>query len=332
MSREVVAHNVVREAAKFTVEKARAISQQLINDFIQAWKDIFATMSIKGSNDSTELFRNCKENDDSELKKLLHEYRRLYRNVAQYPFANVVNQVITLLENWIAERDPQTFFQTIIDAKATAHSLIDKCKSIEQFNRNQLDKYEEIRNFITQNEDNFAFLPDDVKKELPTLRAILEDQEPWEHFPPYWKLKRAVSNCIDESRAQLVNEIKAKYNEVIDSLEKYAAENNVSRNVFADRNTVLAQKTSSNNLYALKFNLDASDFNNAQLRKINEAIEVAKAKEQKEVEPIRLRKVITLKTETVHPMRSEADVDQYLANLKAEIMKHISDNTDLIVS
>ncbi len=341
VSREVVAHNVVREAAKFTVEKARAISQQLINDFIQAWKDIFATMSIKGSNDSTELFRNCKENDDSELKKLLHEYRRLYRNVAQYPFANVVNQVITLLENWIAERDPQTFFQTIIDAKATAHSLIDKCKSIEQFNRNQLDKYEEIRNFITQNEDNFAFLPDDVKKELPTLRAILEDQEPWEHFPPYWKLKRAVSNCIDESRAQLVNEIKAKYNEVIDSLEKYAAEHNVSRNVFADRNTVLAQKTSSNNLYALKFNLDASDFNNAQLRKINEAIEEAKAKEiidkdpkgdNPKVEPIRLRKVISLKTETVHPMRSEADVDQYLANLKAEIMKHISDNTDLIVS
>ena len=29
---------------------------------------------------------------------------------------------------------------------------------------------------------------------------------------------------------------------------------------------------------------------------------------------------------------AKAHVDQYLANLKAEIMKHISDNTDLIVS
>ena len=68
VTREDTARNIVRDAAKFSVERAKAISQELLNSFIDAWKDIFNVVSVKGSNDSTELFRNCKETDDAELK------------------------------------------------------------------------------------------------------------------------------------------------------------------------------------------------------------------------------------------------------------------------
>ncbi|WP_337581022.1 BREX system P-loop protein BrxC, partial [Paraprevotella clara] len=57
VSREDTARNIVRDAAKFTVERAKAISQELLNAFIEAWKHIFNVVSVKGSNDSTELFR-----------------------------------------------------------------------------------------------------------------------------------------------------------------------------------------------------------------------------------------------------------------------------------
>jgi hypothetical protein len=41
VSREDTARNIVRDANKFTVEKAKAISQEVLNDFIEAWKHIF---------------------------------------------------------------------------------------------------------------------------------------------------------------------------------------------------------------------------------------------------------------------------------------------------
>ena len=86
VSREEVARNIVRDANKFTIEKAQAISQEVINNFIEAWKHIFNVVSIKGSNDSSELFRNCKEREDSELNKLLKNYRILSRKINGCPF------------------------------------------------------------------------------------------------------------------------------------------------------------------------------------------------------------------------------------------------------
>ena len=46
----------------------------------------------------------------------------------------------------------------------------------------------------------------------------------------------------------------------------------------------------------------------------------------------RVRKVIHLNTHTTQPMRSEADVDRYLAGLKAELMQYINNDNDVIVS
>ena len=48
--------------------------------------------------------------------------------------------------------------------------------------------------------------------------------------------------------------------------------------------------------------------------------------------PVRVRKVVHLNTHTTQPMRSEADVDLYLAGLKAELMQYINNNNDIIVS
>ena len=48
--------------------------------------------------------------------------------------------------------------------------------------------------------------------------------------------------------------------------------------------------------------------------------------------PVRVRKVVHLNTHTTQPMRSEADVDLYLAGLKAELMRYINNNNDIIVS
>jgi len=50
VSREDVARNIVKESNRFTVETAKAISQDILNEFIEAWKHIFNVVTVKGSN------------------------------------------------------------------------------------------------------------------------------------------------------------------------------------------------------------------------------------------------------------------------------------------
>ena len=349
VSREETARNVVRDANKFTVEKAKAISQEVLNSFIDAWKKIFNVMSVKGSNDSTELFRNCKETDDSMLNRGLKSYRELSRKLSGCPFAHTIDEAITLMEKWLTERDHLKFFQTIIDAQEYASKLFDRCKSINSFHKDQFDNYEKIRKFIDENRDNFEFLSIEQQQSVETLRAINSDEEPWNKMPSYMKLMRNLNGQLGECKTKLVEEIKIRYNKVFDELEQYAQEVNVPRDKFAKRDITISLKTNTGNFYALQANADTRKFYEEEMKKINAAIPVVVSPVMLHdntpigpntpvtpptppTPPARIRKVVHLNTHTTHPMRSEADVDLYLAGLKAELMQYINNDNDIIVS
>ena len=352
VSREDTARNIVRDASKFTVEKAKAISQEILNDFIDAWKHIFNVMSIKGSNDSTELFRNCKETDDSALNKLLKNYRELSRKVNGCPFAHTIDEAIILMEKWLTVRDHQKFFETIIAAKDEASILFDRCKSINTFFGDHFENYQKIRKFIDDNRDNFAFLNPDQQASAATLRAINSDEEPWNKMPAYMKLMKTINGQLQEKKKDLVAVITTKYNTIFDNLEKYASDMQVAREKFAKRDITISLKTNTNNLYALQANLNNSPtFYEEEMQKINAAIQTNPDKpasstkkdedggksvpDEKETHPgprPRIRKVVTLSTQTTEPMHTEADIDLYLQSLKVQLMQYLGEDNDIIVN
>lgn len=341
VSREDTARNIVRDASRFTIEKAKAISQDILNQFIESWKHIFNVMTVTGSNDSTELYRNCKEMDGSALNKLLKNYRELSRKVNGCPFAAVIDKAIALMEHWLTIRDHKEFFMAIIDARESAGQLFDRCKNINTFAGDQFDNYERIKKFVDENRDNFAFLPDEQKGAVESLHMISSDQEPWNNMPAYMKMMRNLNGQLEESKARLVAQIKDNYNEVFDELEEYAQSLKVNREKFAKRDITISLKTSTGNFYALQANATTAAFYEEQMKKINESVsKLSKPHENSEgggktdaIEPTpRTRKVVHLNTRTTQPMRTEADVDFYLQGLKAELMQYIGGDNDIIIS
>lgn len=332
VSREETARNIVRDTGKFTVEKAKAISQNVLNDFVDAWKKIFNVMSVKGSNDSTELFRNCKETDDSVLYKLLKNYRELSRKINGCPFAHTINEAIALMEKWLTERDPLKFFQTIIDARDEATALFDRCKSINTFCNDQFELYQKLRNFLDENRDNFAFLPQDQQQTVESLRAINNDTEPWDKMPAYNKMMRNLNGQLQECKASLVAEIKDNYDKAFNELEQYAEEVGVAREKLSKREVTITLKTNTGNFYALQANANTTVFYEEEMRKINCLADPVTSTQPVQQKSVRVRKVVHLNTHTNIPMRSEADVDLYLSGLKEELMRYINNDNDIIIS
>ena len=334
VSREETARNIVRDASKFTIEKAKAISQEVLNDFIDAWKHIFNVMSVKGSNDSTELFRNCKETDDSALNRLLRNYRDLSRKINGCPFAHTIDEAITLMEKWLMERDHLKFFQTIIAAKDEAGVLFDNCKEINTFFGDQFDSYRQVRKFIDDNKDNFAFLSSEQRKAVTALHAIDNDEEPWSQMPSYKKLMKNLNGQLLEKKKELINVITERYNKVFDELEKYASDMHVEPTMFAKRDTTIYLKTNTNNFYALQANADTSQFYEEQMHRINAAVPVIPIPVTPKINEPKPRKrmIVHLNTHYTTPIHTEADVDKYLLSLKEQLMRHISEDKDIIVN
>lgn len=250
------------------------------------------------------------------------------------------------MEQWLTVRDHLKFFETIIAAKDEASLLFDKCKSINSFFGDQFESYNQIRQFIDENRDNFSFLNSEQKESVVALKAINTDEEPWEKMPSYMKLKKNINGQLQEKKHELVEDIKAKYNKAFDELEKYASDMNVAREKFAKRDVTISLKTSTNNFYALQANADkVAEFYEEQTHKINAAVEAKPAPTTTPTtEPgggaqpttpqqkPRVRKIVHLNTHYSTPIHTEADIDSYLQTLKEQLMKYISDDNDIIVS
>lgn len=349
VSREETARNIVRDAGKFTIEKAKAISQVVLNDFIDAWKYIFNVMSVKGSNDSTELFRNCKETEDSALNQLLKNYRKLLLEISGFPFAHTIEEAITRMEKWGSERDHLKFFETIISAKEEAGRHFDKCKSINSFWNDQKDRYRQILKFVDDNRENFTFLSSDMQTSVDALQAILKDEEPWDKMPSYNKLMKNLNGQLQDKKRELEEVIRSKYVAVYQELEKYADKMGVPYDKFMKKDIAISLKTNTNNFHALKSNADTTDFFEEQINRINAAVipeTLYPKQEEGEIGCVqddggrttttqpqpRIIKVVRLKTHYPDPIRSESDIDDYLQTLKTQLLTYLETNTDIIIS
>ena len=331
VSREDTARNIVRDSAKFTIEKAKAISQEVLNEFIEAWKKIFNKVSVKGSNDSTELYRACKEADDSDLNRLLTNYRKLSHKINACPFQHTIEEAIELMEQWSNIRDHLKFFQTIINDKEHAATLFDTCLKINSFVNDQFDNYSNLLKFLDDNRDNFAFLSDEYKETVTSLKAIQNDEEPWDRLPQYIKMRNSLRAQLNALTDQFKKEIKDKYTVVFDELEKYAADMKVEREKFANRDGTIMLKCNTSNLFALQAAInEVNGFREQQYARINAAVSQKPSPDP--VDKKKVRKLVHLDTHTLKPMRTEADVDEYLLKLKEQLMKYIDGNNDIIVN
>ncbi len=340
-----VANRLVQESNKFTLRQAKAISQEIINQFTAAWKDIFGMTEVFSTTDSTQLFRLSREPENMRsLSKMRDGYRKIESEIGSYPFAEPIHSAIDLFDAWLAERDPQKYFQAVIDKRQEAREVIDKCKEVVQFTHDQLPNYKRLRRYAIDNKYNFSFVPMNCQGKVDEFVKIETDPWPIKGFRSYITLQRELDIILEEVRNDLREKIRIAYNEVFDYLEKVAKEQNVPVTVLANRENTILAKTTPDNILVLKSNLNTDAFYQEQIGRILDY--VAKRKEQEEREKkkddgkkddgkenkkeTKIRQA-ALQTKTAIPLANEEDIDRYLKGLKEQLMKLLVDHDSVMI-
>jgi len=361
VSRDVVANNISREQNRFTIEPAKVISQDIINQFISAWKDIFNVVNVPGSNDSDELYHNCNDKSDSKLNSLQLKFQKISGEFSNYPFVKPIDEALQLMEKWRNIRDHKDFFVTITNDRASASQLFDTCKNINLFYENgnkALDAYKSFIAFLNTNTDNFRLLSNDKKSDLEALKAIIADTEPWKNIRNYNRLKLALENSLKERHEQLVADVTKAYNDAFDQLESFAKQAGVAFDKFANRQVTITRKTNTNNFDALQNNAyhanvmafvdEQNNLINEEIHKRQEAEERARQAQAQQsngqqngnnngnsqpeapVVKVKPRKRVVVNT-TQRTLKNEADVNAYLDELKRQIMSQLNDDYEFFI-
>ena len=326
---QTVAARLMTELSKFTVHAATAIPDDVIKTFTEAWKDIFGTMDIFPSQDSTTIFRFCQDKDSERgLPHRRDAYAKQYRELRVYPFSNPVSDAIDTFEKWMEERDPLKFFNLVIASRQDARELMDRCKEVFEFYHDQMPKYLDICKFVDDNRDNFQFIEDQEK--VQEIEVIKTDEWPKQKMKDYIRLRKELSFALDEVKKALRKQIEEEYNKTFAQLEEGCEQQGVNKSILPPKDAIILVKTKSENILVLQSNLNTDAFFAEVSSKI-----MAEAAKKKPYEPdnkdegsgIVSEPVITnkvLNTRTVTPLQTEEDVDKYLQSLKKQIMTVIN--------
>lgn len=335
---QLVASRIMTELNKFTVHAATAIPDDVIKNFTDAWKDIFGTMDVFPSQDSTTIFRQCQDKDSEKgLPKRRDAYAHQYKELRKYPFSNPVSEAIDIYERWMEERDPLKFFNLVIESRSEAREIMDKCKEVFEFYHDQMNKYLDICEFVDKNRDNFQFLTE-YQDKVEQIQAIKEDEWPKQNMKDYIRLRKELSFHLDEVKKKLKERIKEEYNKTFDQLEQGCLEQGIDKSILPSRDTIIYLRTNSDNISMLQSNLSTDNFFAEQAAKIAMAAQAKKPA----VDPIDPGKTTPtpapvtmvnkqLITRTTAPLKTEADVDQYLQSLKKQIMQSINEGKSVMI-
>ncbi|MCC8115077.1 MAG: BREX system P-loop protein BrxC [Bacteroidales bacterium] len=320
----LVAQRIVTETNKFTLREAKALDPALINSFLDAWKSVFGPSATFSTNDSTQLYRmsRYKENGGARaLENVISSYRKLFEQNAQYTFVAPLREMEELMQGWLNERDPMVYFNRVIEDSAKAKQLFDQCKEVTAFLNDQLVNYSETVRFVRQNRDNFQYLSEDLTEAIHKLQSIESAQWPI-RMKDYMKLRNIVGASIDEQRTDLRQRITDAYSKTYAQLEEGCRQEGVPTNVLTPCEVTIRLKTQSESIPVLQNNLNTDKYFADQSAKI------LAAKPKLPVDPVDPPQeeytVVNLRTRTISPLKTEAEVDEYLKGLKQQLMAEIS--------
>jgi hypothetical protein len=322
-----IATNLLSDSNKFTIVPAAQVSGDVINDFVAAWNEVFNNaVNLSSTYDVNQLLRECRDNDNSHLRRLDKVYSEDYAALRDYAFAAPLKQALDVFQQLLAEKETLPFLQLFISKKNDNKQLLDTCKRIREFRDQQFQKYKDICQFVRENHDNFDFLvSEEDKSAITNLKAILSDANPMNNMPAYIKLHRLIAGKLDELFAIYKNNVKASYQQAFAKLRELAAGYKVSADKLPNEESTIILRTQSKTLYALDKAADVSDFYTEWAQKLYDIAQLLNPAAPTAPKVI-TRVVHTHTLATMHPLRSEADIDEYINNLREKLTKSLKES------
>lgn len=297
------------------------VNQQVLDDVVFAYKEIF-NETIPSSSDKNTLYEDLISALERKLKWIQDLEKDYY---GKYPFGKCFKEGSEVLSDWIKIRDIKKLFNTIIEEQKQAKELIDLNKSIEDFTNNHLQKYEDIKRFVREENENVKLLDELQIEKVKKINDFLTLENPRKEIRHVVKAYEEVKQALEDKLVEFRAKVKERYEGIFEELEVEAKKRDVESDVYADKVYILKGIDNINSLASLKNKfLSGDEFKSAELQKIIKSTPSKDGGKASEPAPYYV-------TRQVSTIQNEEELNDYLTNLKKDMLELLNQNKTIIL-
>jgi hypothetical protein len=279
----------------------------------------------------------------NELKNITINYG--YNKVYQYPGKEIVDNAINLFDRLLKVRDVSDFFKEITDKKDEINNITPKLDLLlEFFNGTQKEQFDETRKIliIYDNNKDYSDANNELSEVVDNITAILYASEPYSEIHKLPTLRKELIDLLgamyDAKSAPIIEMIKNTITYMENEAQNSNVDNEFVKPYVETCKSVISSLEHSNELkdiYAQQTRVDQlkDRFINALENKKNEKQFEIKSGESVDERVVVKRKLIRtdLLMNRSYEINSKEDIERYVEELKAKLLKEFEANNNLTI-
>lgn len=312
----------IPERTSCEVISSEEIDQQTLIHVANAYKTIFNENLGDGSTptDQNQLFEDL----DLALSAKVSKLNALNSKYAKYPLVQVFTEARDLLQNWINIKDLKKRFQNIVEDQDLAKEIMDTVKAMEDFAQKRLNKYDEIKAYVREHNDNFKMLSEEDLEKVNHINSFFNLKDPRKDFRHVVKAYDELNTALNQRLSQLKEETIQAYEAAFNELYAEADKKKVDHNKLADKAYTIGGIKGLTSLAALKNKyLEVGNFKTTELQKIIDATVTSSGKVA-EASTYYVSKAATT-------IENEQELEEYLLKLRREMLQLLKQDKTIII-
>lgn len=313
--------------ANLSIMPMQVINQQVINQLYTDWMTIFnEELSTTLTGEAL-----CKELTDIHIPGQIEDYRERRKQAGNYPFAELFDTMLATLEEWLLLRDPEVLFDKIHTATDALAQLVDQCNSTVKMMEmdRQMSEYQDILAFVKEKKADIESLLGDYSQEWSVLEAFSQSKTPSRELRIASKQKKELEKVLQAALQTMQDSLVEAYTQMYVELAEWAANNDVETNAYISCDTYITRAKQCSSPQLLRTYLAEVNQEKSKLRAAIFELSPAASTPAPTPAPARYKKMRVPAAD--RPLRSAADIDEYLATLRKEMMGYISDDQVIII-
>lgn len=335
------------EVDKVIINKKIKVDVVLIRTIKNICLDVFGKINLPDDEDG--LAKEIREKINKKIEEI-NLYINKYEN-KKYPGKSLFQKGLNIFKDILENKDNLSFFTTFKDKEEDLLNWVDDVAYAIAFFDNQVKIFDNGLEVSKKCSENKDYLSDELGQEVKKLDEILHDPIPYKKIRNIIDIVNVIEKgfqiIIDEKSLNAKEKIKIDFDYCILKAKQYGVSNETGEMIKAYYNNLIskineytdifkidASITQSNNRKDYYENIINKEIDEYQ-RKIKEEVNKGGTiKEptptepekpvQKVIETVSVSRLVTIKS-----LKTEADIDVYIGELKNKLKQIIRDNKEI---
>jgi len=318
--------NNVSMRSSIEIKPVKEYNQEEIDNFCAATQTIFPDYSLPNNREVSNLIEDFKYFLGSQLSKA----NTAKDDYPGYPFSPKLKDYHSNLAAIYQIKSVDRFMTSVTKQQKELKEQRDFFMGIMDFVDNNLNRYEGLKDYITNESLNLSNLEEALQDDVKKIEVYLkEETEPALHFPAMLKLERGIKKAVRERLKELKDDVVQQYKEIFVELKEMQKELSLEdSNILPDESYYIEklEKSKSLNELILK-EAKSTEFKRDYLFKLQQEAQRMKAAEGGGGKYEKGLVEYSLSTKSLGKTLSTADeIENFIEDLRKDLMAKLEEN------